>query len=167
MVKWKLIVIGIIVFLLIFLSTIRAISPRYLDDVSPNIPCSDELLEKADVYYVIPAYQNKSIAENQVWCKNILDYKNKTLAMHGVIHTYKEFLEDRDESYFQYGAEEFEKCFGYLPNEFKPPQLAINKNNKDMLETNYKIRTLLAQVTHKAYHCDDSGLFPNWVINII
>ena len=87
--------------------------------------------------------------------------------MHGVKHTHKEFLEDRNETYFQYGVKEFEKCFGYLPSEFKPPQLAINKNNKAKIKTDYKVRTWLTQVTHKAYHCNDSGLFPNWVIDII
>lgn len=166
MAKGKLIVLCSVFTILIAMFTIRVFAPIHLDDVSPLIPCSEELLKKADVYYVIPMFHNLSIATNQTWCIKIMS-NNKTIAMHGVFHSYNEFAEDLSEQYLMKGAKEFEKCFGYLPNEFKPPQLAISANNKKMIKNNYKIETWLSQRFHKVYHCNDTGMFPNWLADII
>ncbi len=160
------IIMFIILFAIILLEIIRLVSPRHLDDVHPNIPCDETLLKKADILYVIPKFENVSIANNVEWCAKILSY-NKTLAMHGVYHTYNEFIADRNESYVQDGAEEFNKCFGYSPTMFKPPQVAISKYNKDLLKNKYTLDTWVTERFHKVYHCNNQGMFPNWVSDLI
>ena len=151
-----------LIFILLF---IRMFSSRQLDDVSPEISCSDELLKKADVFYIIPKFNNKSISENNEWCLEIVDM-NKELGLHGVKHTYHEFLTDRDDAYLLEGVDIFEKCFGFAPKRFKPPQLKISKNNKLLVKRMMKLDLVLNQIFHKVYHCDDSGRFPNWFIDL-
>src|SRR3989344_2097694 len=97
--------------LLIALFFIRLISTRHLDDVHPSIQCDEDLLNKADIFYVIPKFEDVNISDNLEWCGKILAY-NKTIAMHGVYHTYKEFGLDIDETYLEEGEEEFFECFG-------------------------------------------------------
>ena len=159
----------LILFAILFcIFVIRLFSAKHLDDVSPEVPCDLELLEKADILYVIPKFNNQSIADNKEWCQVILkieEGKNKELALHGVYHTYHEFLEDRGEDYLQEGVLIFEECFGFKPERFKPPQLKISKNNKELIKNNFKLD--LFPVLHKVYHCNDSGFLPNWVADIV
>jgi len=86
--------------------------------------------------------------------------------MHGVYHTYKEFLKDRDEEYIKEGIDIFEKYFNKKPNSFKPPQLAISENNKILIKKYMKLDLRLNQIFHKVYHCSDSGKLPNWFMDI-
>ena len=155
-----------ILFLIVLFLFIRIVSPRYLDDVNPFIQCDKELIEKADMLFVIPLYNNVSIADNSEWCSYIKSF-NKTLALHGVYHTYHEFLTDRNESYLKAGETEFETCFGFRPNKFKPPQLKISEKNLKTMERDYTLFLRWKQIFHKSYHCSDTGLFPNWLINIV
>jgi len=150
----------ILLALIIFLFLFRQFSARQLDDVSPQIQCDTQLLEKADILYVIPKFNNSPISENKEWCNYILSL-NKTLALHGVYHTYEEFKEDRNEAYLQEGIEEFEKCFGKKPESFKPPQLIISKNNKAIIKEQMNLDSYPNQVLHKFYHCNESGEFSN------
>ncbi len=159
------IVLGIII-LIFILFLIRAFSERQFDDTSPGIPCDEKLLQKADILFVIPKFNNKSISENPEWCEKILGL-NKTLAMHGVRHTYHEFLEDRNEEYLQEGIEIFGECFGFKPQRFKPPQLKISINNKRVVrKSGMKLDLVLNQIFHKVYHCGDTGIWPNWLIDL-
>lgn len=73
---------------------IRITNEVHLDDVSPGIPCNPDLLEQAEVLYVIPRFDNVSILDHPGWCKMISSLI-KTVAMHGVEHTYNEFLVER------------------------------------------------------------------------
>lgn len=156
-----LLIIPAVILILFF---IRLVSPKHLDDVSPEINCDEKLLEKADYLAVIPNFNNKSISENREWCEKIINL-NKKLVLHGIYHTYKEFETQRDEVYMKIGVDSFEKCFNQTPTEFKPPQLAISKENKAWMKNKYKIYALFSQITHKTYHCEDTGRFPNWMIN--
>lgn len=161
------IILIIILLPIIILFLIRAFSEKQLDDVSPEIPCEPELLNKADVFYIIPKFNNKSIAENKEWCKEILKL-NKKLALHGIYHTYHEFLTTKNQDYFQEGVTLFEHCFNQKPKTFKPPQLKISKTNKQLIKkSGMKLHTYFNQITHKVYHCNDSGKFPNWVVDLI
>jgi len=150
--------IGIIILISIILIA-RFLLPIQLDDVSPGISCSQELLEKADIYYVIPNFHNQSnIADNQTWCDYIKSF-NKELRLHGVTHEYKEFKKDRDQEYIQQGINMFEQCFQESPNYFKPPQIWINKQNRQLIkESGLNIDWVFNQIFHKVYHCDDSGI---------
>ncbi len=151
--------------LLILLFFIRLLSERQIDDISPEIPCDQELIEKSDILYVIQKYNNKSISENKIWCNYILSL-NKELALHGLYHTYEEFAEDRSEEYLQESIDIFTQCFNQTPKRFKPPQLKISKNNAEMIENQMRLDGKLNQIFHKVYHCNDSGKYKNFMINI-
>ena len=139
----------------------RALSERHIDDVSPGIECELSLLEKSEVLYVIPKFENRSISENLSWCKEILGL-NKTLGMHGVYHTYYEFAEERNESYLNEGMKIFEQCFGFKPEYFRPPQLKISKENKRLVKSlGMNFEGYGSTIFHKGYHCNDSGRLSN------
>lgn len=158
--------LAIILLLILTLFLIRLTSPREIDDVSPEIPCSLKHLEKSDILWVIPKFNNKPISENKEWCNYILSL-NKTLGLHGVYHEFEEFNADRSQEYLQEGINIFEQCFGFKPEIFKPPQLKISEESKKLIkENNMKLKSKLNQLTHKVYHCNDDGRFKNWVIDL-
>lgn len=143
--------------LILILFLIRLANPREIDDVSPGIPCEEKLLDKVDILWVIPDFQNKSIAENKEWCNYILNL-NKTLGMHGVTHEYNEFGTSRNSEYLQEGIKIFEECFGFQPTMFKPPQLNITQENIKLIKNNnMKLKYYFNQITRKVYHCSDTG----------
>ncbi|MDP2672198.1 MAG: DUF2334 domain-containing protein [Nanoarchaeota archaeon] len=153
----------IILILIIIWFFIRLTSSREIDDVTPGISCEDEkkYVEKADILWVVPNFQNYKISENPEWCGEILSL-NKTLGMHGIKHTYREFRrENITQEELEEGMKIFEECFGYNPEIFKYPQLRYNKENRELLKENgLKIRTKFSQFTHKVYHCDNGGISP-------
>lgn len=157
-----MIVITILLLAILFL--IRAFSEKQLDDVSPEIQCDRELLEKADKLFIIPKFNNKNISEDKQWCKYILSL-NKKLAIHGVYHIYNEFGINRNKEYLEKGIIEFNKCFNQTPNEFKPPCLIISKNNKRLIKEYMKLDLYFNQIFHKVYHCNDTGRFSNRIID--
>jgi len=159
------VVILVILSIIVILFLIRLINPREIDDVTPGIPCEKDLMNKADVMWVIPKFDNVSIAEDKVWCEKILIMK-KTLGMHGVKHEYKEFGIDRSQEYLDEGMKIFEQCFGFAPEMFKPPQLEISNNNKKLIKNNnLKLKTIFNQITNKVYHCNDSDIIKNKFID--
>ena len=160
----KMILLALVI-LLVVLFLIRLFSEKHLDDVNPLILCDEDLLNKADIFYIIPIFENMRISDNKDWCEKILSY-NKTLGLHGVYHTYEEFAIDRSEEYLQEGAEIFKECFGYYPERFKTPQLTISEDNKNLLKNKYIIDTWFTTRFHKQYHCGDS-LSDNWVSDLI
>lgn len=161
--KSKIVLFLILIIFAIFL--IRAFSKRQVDDVTPGIFCDKNILETADVFYVIPKFENQSISLNKSWCEEIISM-NKTLALHGVYHTFKEFSDDKSEDYLQEGIKIFQECFNQTPEKFKPPQLKISEKNKILVEKNMKLDLYFNQIFHKVYHCNDSGFFPNWLIRL-
>lgn len=151
-------IIGIILFSLIF---IRAINPREIDDLNPQIPCEKEYIEKSETLWVIPLKNNIPISENKTWCQEIVSL-NKTLGLHGIYHNYHEFDFEINESDLIRAKQIFEECFGYEPTIFKPPYLHISKENKILVkENNLTIKRFWNQNTHKVYHCQDTGYFSN------
>lgn len=158
--------LAILGFMVLLLFLIRAFSIRELDDVSPDINCNKELLEKSDVLWVIPNFNDKPISENKEWCREILSL-NKTIGMHGVNHTFREFGTDRDRGYLDTGIKIFEECFGYKPAMFKPPQIRITKENKKLIKkNNMYLKLITNQLLHKVYHCGEYGEKRNWLIEI-
>ena len=155
--------------LLVLWFLIRLISPREIDDVSPGIPCENEkeYIEKSEYLWVIPLLNNISIAENKTWCNEILAM-NKTLGMHGIKHTYWEFkIENISQEELQEGIKIFEECFGFKPEKFKPPNLRLNKENKEIIEkNNLTLEFKFNQAIHKVYHCDDTGVLSNKFIDL-
>jgi len=159
-----LIVLAIII-LILFL--IRISTSKEIDDVSPGINCEKEYLEKSDTLWVIPSFKDNPISENKEWCQEILSL-NKTLGLHGIKHTYWEFKRnDISAQELKEGIEEFENCFGYKPEKFKPPNLRLNKENKQLIkENNLELKNKINQFTHKTYHCNNSGILSNKFIDI-
>ena len=159
----KILYIGIVLIFLIVISLflVRFFNEKYLDDVSPEIRCEEYLLKNSDIFFVIPKFNNFSIADSQEWCERIKGY-NKELALHGVYHTYREFGESRSEDYLQDGLDAFVDCFGFYPEKFKAPQLIFSQKNKIFLNINrLELISRFDQITHKTYHCGDTGLFSN------
>ena len=128
---FSIILISILI-LIFLLFLIRAFSHTEVDDVTPAIPCNQELLKKVDVLWVIPNFQEYDISKNQAWCKQIKNL-NKTIGLHGFSHTYREFKGKLKEQELNQAINEFYMCFGYKPTMFKPPQLKISKQNKELL----------------------------------
>lgn len=167
-VKRKVIVVLLILAIFVVsLFLIRLVSPSEIDDVTPGIPCPEIAMYNPDIFYVIPNYNNNPISQNKEWCDYILSL-NKTLELHGITHTYREF----SYSYISQielakGIIEFEGCFNKNPEMFKPPQLEINKENKQLIKNNnLKLQTRFNQITHKVYHCNDSDKISNRIINV-
>jgi hypothetical protein len=156
-------IVGIVLIALIVgLFFIRLISSSQVDDVNPLMNCSEEILDLADVYFIVPKFEGVNISGE--WCNKILA-KDKELAIHGVYHTYKEFGIFRDEEYVGVGIEIFRDCFGFVPEKFKPGHLRWSGEN-DWIKDSMDVELLWNQVFHKVYHCGDAGLFPNWIIRI-
>ena len=131
----KIILICLWIIILVWF-LIRLISPREIDDVSPGISCKNEkiYIDKSKTLWVIPNFQGNKISENPEWCEEILSL-NKTLGIHGIKHTYREFRrENISQEELDFGLEEFEKCFGFKSEKFKPPNLRLNKENKKIIE---------------------------------
>jgi len=164
--KKILIVLITIISLILLLFLIRLASPNEIDDVSPEIPCSEKYLEKSDILWVIPKFNNKSILENKTWCEYVLNL-NKTLGLHGVYHDFNEFKTKKTQEDLREGINIFEQCFGTKPEIFKPPRLKISEGNKQLVRNNgMMLKGWFNQLTHKVYHCNDAGLLPNWIIDI-
>jgi hypothetical protein len=52
----------------------------------------------------------------------------------------------------------FKECFGYYPEIFEAPQLAISGGNKGVISNlGMKLRGWQYAVTHKVYHCNSYG----------
>lgn len=159
-------ILFIILLLILILFFIRLSLPKELDDVSPKIPCTSELITKADTLWIIPNFNNKPISENKEWCNYILSF-NKTLGLHGVNHEYNEFGTTRNQEYLNNGIKIFEQCFGFKPKIFKAPQLEISGNNKNLIKNNHmELKGTSNQILHKVYHCNDTGKFSNRFIDI-
>ena len=148
------------------LSLIRIINPSEIDDVNPAINCTEIQKYDPDVLWIIPKYNNISITNNQTWCKEILAL-NKTLGLHGYMHTYEEFGGEIDYNQIEDAIKIFEACFGHKPTMFKPPQDAITRANEEILEKQYNlsVKKEFHQVTRKVYHCNDTGRFSNELIH--
>ena len=152
----------IVVFLIVGLWLVRLVLPSQLDDVSPGISCEEKLLNRADVYFVIPKFEG--VETEREWCEIILE-KGKDIGLHGVYHSYKEFEVYRDEEYFGEGVDIFERCFRFTPERFKPGQLKFAKEN-NWIKEEMEVDLVWNQIFHKVYHCGDEGKFPNWLIRI-
>jgi len=166
-VKKRLIIPIILLIALVTLFLIRLVNPTEIDDVTPGIPCPEMIKYNPDVLYVIPDYNNNPISENQEWCSYVLSL-NKTLELHGITHTYKEFFySDISQEELNRGISEFENCFGFKPEAFKSPQLKTSPENKQLIkQNNLEFRTTFNQITHKVYHCSDSTFPYNKAIRI-
>jgi predicted deacetylase len=153
--------------ILFLLFLVRLLSPKEIDDVSPEIPCEEEYLEKSDILWIIPKFNNKSISENKTWCNYILSL-NKTLGLHGVTHEFEEFNSNRNQTYLEEGIKIFEDCFGFKPEMFKPPQLKISNKNKELIKNNnLKLKGEINQIIHKVYHCGYTENFKNRFIDFL
>lgn len=153
-------IVSIFAFVVI-LEVLRFSLPSQLDDVNPFMNCSNDVLEKSDIYYIVPIYNNIPINNSKDWCEKIKSY-NKTLYLHGIYHTYNEFASNISNDEFEYALDIFYGCFGFYPTNFKAPQLKISRRNKEYIKNlGLDYDGYLNQIFHKTYHCNDSGKFSN------
>jgi len=165
--KKILFILAGIIFLVFLLFLIRLISPKEIDDVSPGIFCDEKYLTKADILWVIPNFNNNPISNDTEWCGYILSL-NKILGLHGVTHEFEEFKTIRNQTYLNSGIKIFEDCFGSKPVMFKPPQLKISEENKELIDRNNLIlKSRFNPVFHKVYHCNNTGTLSNKWIDFI
>lgn len=158
--------IFVLILLIFILFLFRLFLDKELDDVSPGIECEKNLLEKSDILWIIPNFDNKSISDNLEWCNRVKSY-NKTLGLHGVYHTYNEFSYERYSNYLKLGIDDFEKCFGEKPTIFKAPQLELSSDNMKLIEgKGLVVYGKINQLFHKVYHCEDTGRFSNKFIDL-
>lgn len=166
--KIKLLIVLLVLIVIIMIEAnlffIRALSPREIDDIHPDIPCTNEYMNEADILWVIPKFNGKSIADNKTWC-NEIKAKGKILGLHGLYHSYREFGNESKVYDLVEAVTIFEECFGYKPTMFKPPQLKISQENKEIVEDlNMTIKLTFNSVIHKVYHCNNTGSISNNVI---
>ena len=151
----------VLIVLIILLFATRFTLPRQIDDVNPYMNCTKNELNRADVFYVVPIFEGIPINESKEWCEKILAL-NKTIYLHGIYHTYREFGSDVEFKDFKEGVEIFKDCFGFYPKQFKAPQLVFAKENQWLLDFfDLNIDSNINQLFHKVYHCNDSGAFSN------
>lgn len=165
---WIKIGVGILIGLLFLFWMwyfIRVVGQRQVDDVNPLSECPSDVMQKSQVYAVMPLYKNVSIAENKSWCDYMISL-NKTLIMHAVYHNYREFKGNMSIEEVQKGMEAFKECFGYYPKIFEAPQLAISWENERMIKgLGMELRGYPYAVFHKVYHCNDYGKYSNGFID--
>lgn len=165
-VKWLIFLLILLAIVMIEanLFFIRALGPSELDDVHPDINCSEAYINEADILWIIPKYNGSSIADNKDWCKKIKS-KNKILGLHGLYHTYEEFANESKVYDLVEAVEIFEECFGQKPLYFKAPQLKVSEENKEIIEDlNMTLKGKFNSVAHKVYHCKDAGKISNNLI---
>lgn len=164
------ILVAIILFIMFEMNfiMIRAAGTRQIDDVHPDAGCTMEYLRKSDILWVIPKYNNVPITKNKTWCEQIRDL-NKTIGMHGVAHSWKEFSGNISNQDIEESIELIEECFNQTPTMFKPPHLTLSEKNKKILEDDFNltIKKRFNQITHKIYHCNNTGLFTNQFIDVV
>lgn len=151
-------VILVLVGIIVLLGITRSLTYKQIDDVHPSINCSEKYIKESDVLMIIPLFNNDSIANHPEWCKKILEY-NKTLGLHGVRHTYNEFLSNISKEDMDLAIGEFKKCFEKYPELFEPPQWEISSENRKLVETYIPVTNQLRGMFHKIYHCEESGNF--------
>jgi len=116
--------IGFVLILIYLIILFWSRNPLIVDDVFDD-SCID-LVEKSDVVYVIP--ENLDLE----WCSSMREL-NKTFGLHGISHTYHEFLGEIKEEELVESIDKFEACFGYKPELFRPPYNKINEENSELV----------------------------------
>lgn len=130
-------------------------NPLIADDITPVSSCQ-ALIERSDLLFVIPNYNNHSLDLYPRWCQE-MRLLNKNVGIHGITHGYHEFEEKIDRISFEEAIHSFENCFGYKPTLFRPPYNKISVENKALVEsfnlTVYKETFFL----HPYCHCEPKG----------
>lgn len=157
--RWSIVLIVIGIVLVVGTSFVgyRESAPE-LDDVHPDIPCDQKMIDDSDWLWVVPLYNDRvPEAVDPAWVENIKS-KGKKIGMHGVRHTYSEFGVDVSREYIQRGIDAFTATYGFRPTDFKPPKMNVTPNNMRLLkELGLNVHTKWQQFIHKIYHCADHG----------
>jgi hypothetical protein len=109
------------------------------DDVHQNITQNYKYIDKSDMLFVIPKFENVPLTDNMNFVQKIKN-KNKILGMHGVTHspegifTKAEFGYPVKEETIKEGMDIFENAFGYKPKYFKAPCYNLLPENQIKIE---------------------------------
>ncbi|MFH0798198.1 MAG: hypothetical protein V1906_02180 [Candidatus Woesearchaeota archaeon] len=119
--------------------------PLITDDVSETNRCL-ELEQKSDVIFVIPPYSEELCNE--------MALTDKMYGMHGITHSYHEFLEPVDEDVLNETITSYKKCFRKNEWTFRPPQNRISKENAKIVNR-YEIEIYKTPyILHPYCHCN-------------
>ena len=127
-------IISILIFLII-----RQIRSIGYDDVHQNIPQNYKFIDKSDMLFVIPKFENVPLTNDMNFVDKIKS-KNKILGMHGVTHSPEgifikaEFGYPVSEEKIKEGMDIFENAFGYKPQYFKAPCYNLLPENQKIIE---------------------------------
>ncbi len=136
--------ICIIILLMFSLYIIRKYNKVHYDDLTPSLKVNYNYLDKSDIIFVIPKYNDVPITDYPEFIKKIKKYaddNNKELAMHGVTHSPEgyfikaEFGYPLTYEYIKEGIDIFENAFGYKPKKFKAPCYNLHPHNKKILNS--------------------------------
>lgn len=158
----RLIVIAILTFLIIIpIAFIMKMIARNqtivaLDDVSPLIPCQQDLIDKADILFVIPFYEHSNLSDYPEWCAK-MRATNKEFGLHGFYHNVFEMKDTQSQELYQAAIKEFEECFGKKPTTFRPPMWKINDENVKILKQD-NLELMADPLKTSTYHCNGRGM---------
>ena len=148
--------------ILIVILLIRFFNPIHYDDITPLIPINETYLKKADILFVIPKYNNKTITDYPdfiTYLKKYASENNKTIALHGYTHnpegyfSISEYGYELSEEYIKENIDLFTKAFGFKPTLFKAPCYNLHPKNKKILEKyGLKISNVNTLLFNKLFH---------------
>ena len=157
-----------IITLLFIIYIIRKFNKVHYDDLTPLIETNYIYLDKSNIIFIIPKYNNIPLTNYPDFIDKIKKYSkinNKELAMHGVTHSPEGFISTAEFGYpltFEYikeGIDIFESAFGYKPKKFKAPCYNLHPKNKEILEKlNIEIIDVDSLLLNKLYHNDNTIL---------
>jgi len=157
----KSLLIGVVFFIIFLVLILQPQKPLILDDVTSTKFCPN-LIEKADIIYVIPLYNNVPL--DPEWCQEMRTL-NKTFGLHGITHTYHEFLKPVNKEDLQKAIHVFEECFNQTPSLFRPPYNKISEENKQLIKEFDLILYQKPYYQHPYCHCQPAfWMIPlNWL----
>lgn len=163
----KTLFIFTIILLIFILYVTRKYNKIHYDDLSPLLKTNYKYLEKSDIIFIIPKYNDIPITDYPEFITKIKKYaedNNKELAMHGVTHSPEGYLIKAEfgyplaNEYIKEGIDIFENAFGYKPKKFKAPCYNLHPHNEKILkEFNIEIIQVDTLFLNKLYHNDTSN----------
>lgn len=130
-------------------------NPLIADDITPVSSC-DNLIEKSDILFVIPDYEDNSLDKYSEWCERMRKF-DKKVGLHGINHEYHEFSKPIEREELEGAISVFENCFGYKPTFFRPPYNKISAENEALVKSFNMTVYRDTYLTHPYCHCEPKG----------
>lgn len=152
--------------ILIVLLIIRFFNKSHYDDLHPELPFNKEYLDKSDILFIIPNYNNIPITNYPEYIEKLKSYaqkNNKQIGLHGYIHkpegffTKAEYGYELPESYIKDNIDLFRKAFNFEPKLFKAPCYNLHPKNREiLLKLGLQISDINTLFLNKLFHNDNN-----------